>query len=183
MTSQNKGIPFYLPISLSIHYLYREFTTNQFRSSPNYNEFTIYSTNSKRRFHYLFREFTSTSLLISRIHFHYLYREFTLDSLWYFNEFIFNSLYILRTTNSLRVHYEFTTLLVKSINEFTTNLLPSSRIHFKVTVFFKNSLSIHYLDRKFTKNSRFSFFVNSLWIHFLFQNFTTNSFPVSRNQF
>ena len=123
---------FYLPISLSIHYLYREFTTNQFRSSPNYNEFTIYSTNSKRRFHYYSRDFTFNSL--------------------FFRELISNWLYF-------------------------------SRIHAEYTIFFKNSLSIHYLDRKFTKNSRFSFFVNSLWIHFLFQNFTTNSFPVSRNQF
>ena len=49
------------PNSLTIYYLYREFTANWFPSSRIHNGFTIYRRYSKR-IHYFFRQFSLNSL-------------------------------------------------------------------------------------------------------------------------
>ena len=96
--------------------------------------------------------------------------------------------------------------------EFTFNSLSSSRFHFEFTIFFANSLLIHFLHREstwssclfreFNSNSLlFSrihfqptsisrinfwfpiFFANSLSIYYLFREFTANSQLVSRFHF
>ena len=84
------------------------------------------------------------------------FREFSLNSL-FFREFTLNSL------SSSRINFEFFIL---------------SRIHFEFTIFFANSLRIHYFLREFTSNLisisriyyQFTFsyansHINSIWLY------------------
>ena len=140
---------------------------------------------------------------------HYLFGKFTMDQLFWrtYFEFTFsfaNSLGIhYFFANSLWIYYLFREFTIVPLIDrvFTLNLLSRSRIHYgfinlsridpEFTIFFANSLWIHYLFRKFTRDpwifrvltlnflflSRihyefFIFFANSLSIHYLFGKFT-----------
>ena len=145
----------------------------------------------------LLREFTSNSPSFSRINFEFFIRsrihfEFTIFSRIYFEFPLFFA------HNSLTLSFEFSSLWIHHLfREFTFNLRSHLqfiffansqsplRIHFEFTIFFANSLWIHFFREltlnslsiprihwKFSLNSiRYEFticFANSLLIHYLF---------------
>ena len=128
-------------------------------------EFIIFANSlSVSRIFYKFTICLAISLWI-----HYLFWVTTLNSLWNHQETILKS---------LCYHYRFL--------NFTMNSPSSSRFHNEFTIYFGNSLWIHYLFRLFSMNSpsynKFTIlFAKSLWIHFLFRESTFNEVSVSRH--
>ena len=101
-----------------------------------------------------FRVFTSKLLFLSR--------ELTFYSLSSSRaHFILRELFTIFYASSLRIHY-----LLREMKS------PRSRINFQRTIYFRNSLSIHF---EFT-----IFFAHSFIIHFLFREFTLDSLAFSR---
>ena len=107
------------PNSLTIYYLYREFTANWFPSSRIHNGFTIFRRYSKR-IHYFFRQFSLNSLSSLEL------KSYSLSLTEILNEF--SSFF------AEWIHYPF--------HGFTTNTLFSSRIYSEFTTFFANLLWI-----------------------------------------
>ena len=103
--------------------------------------------------HYLFHEFSMSSLSASLFHFeftiffskslwiHYLFRKLTFHYLWNFS---LNSLYF------SRIHLESTLF-----RKITMDSLSPSQFHYEVTIFFTNSIWIHYFIPKITMNTLF----------------------------
>ena len=132
---------------MSIHYLFLEFTLDSLFSLRSHSEFSFYFVNSLWII-FSFRAFTYSfivffALSFSRIH------------------FILRELFTIFYASSLRIHY----LLRKTKS-------PRSRIDFQRTIYFRNSLSIHF---EFT-----IFFAHSFIIHLLFREFTLDSLAFSR---
>ena len=90
-----------------------------------------------------FREFTMISLSVLSIHYKSSF-------------FIANSLSIRENTidsrSVPRIYHEFT-MIPLFFREFTKKAQPISRINFKFTPNFENSLWLHYLSCEFTINS------------------------------
>ena len=169
---------FCLTYSFSIHFLFREKTSNLLSPLRINFEFTLFIRNSlgipiffaiEFTFYSLFfRSCTFNSLSASRIHMEFPTFFANLLSIQY--------LFCKLTTNSLlflRIHVQFTIFIANSlgisylfgnspwiynlIRESTLNSLSFSQIHFAFTINLASSLSIYFLYREFTCNSLFDF--------------------------
>ena len=138
-------------------------------------------------------EFISNFISFSRIYnsIHYLFREFTSDLLFFAHVqeiWIHNLLY-----KSLSSHYVFNEFRIKYFfREFIFNSQYNSKILFEFTIFFLNSIPIHYLFLRFHFEFTICFatsllihfkftiiFANAHWIQYFFAYFISNSLSCS----
>ena len=183
-------IPFEFSL-LWIHHMIREFTFNSrihfefiffsrihFQSSLFFaNTLTIQFEFSLLWIHHMFREFTFNFLSSSQIHL-----QFPLNSVRYefiicfatslsIHEFTLNSFSFANSQSPLRIYNllcEFTSNLL-SISRINFEFFIFTRIHFKFTIYYKNSLWISSLHREFTNPSLRIQFAKSLPIHYFFE--------------